>query len=76
MPVCGSVPIMAIRMPSPAATRPRSGVLPESTATIEMPSAEKASSSGEPRNSMIGRKSGRVTAIRKAPKMPPIMDDM
>ena len=76
MPVCGSVPIMAMRMPKPAATSPRRGVLPESTATIEMPSAEKASSSGEPRNSMIGRSSGSVTAIRKAPNTPPIMDDI
>ena len=34
--------------PRQAAVRPRSGALPDSTATIEMPSAAKASSYGEP----------------------------
>ena len=37
VPVCGSDPIMASRIPRQAQVSPRSGVFPESTATIEMP---------------------------------------
>ena len=49
VPVCGSEPIMAIMMPRQPAATPRNGALPDSTATIEMPSTENANSSGEPR---------------------------
>ena len=76
VPVCGSVPIIAIMMPRQPAVRPRSGALPDSTATIEMPSTEKASSSGEPMNSMTGRRIGMVIASSNAPNTPPISDDM
>ena len=55
---------------------PRSGALPESTATMEMPSTEKASSSGEPMNSMTGRRMGMLMAISTAPNTPPISEDM
>jgi hypothetical protein len=41
-------PIIAIITPRQPATTPRSGALPLSTATIDMPKTEKASSSGDP----------------------------
>ena len=41
-------PPASIKPRQPAQT-PRSGALPDSTATIDMPKMEKASSSGEPR---------------------------
>src|SRR5215470_9060701 len=63
-------------MPTQPAVRPRSGALPESTATIDMPRNEKASNSGEPRNNMTGRRIGIETAIRKAPNTPPMSEDM
>jgi hypothetical protein len=49
VPVCGSDPIIAIMMPRQPAAMPRSGALPDSTATIDTPSTENANSSGEPR---------------------------
>ena len=49
VPVCGSEPIMAIMTPRQAAATPRSGALPDSTATMDIPNMENASSSGEPR---------------------------
>ena len=55
---------------------PRSGALPDSTATMEMPSTEKARSSGDPMNSITGRRIGMLMAISMAPNTPPISDDM
>ena len=48
VPVCGSDPIIASRMPKQAQVRPRSGVFPDSTATIEIPNTAMARSSGDP----------------------------
>ena len=76
MPVCGSVPIIAIMMPKQPAVSPRSGALPDRTATMDMPSMENASSSGEPMYSMTGRRIGMLIASSSAPKMPPISEDM
>jgi hypothetical protein len=76
VPVCGSVPIIAIMTPRHPAVIPRSGALPDSTATMEMPSTEKAKSSGEPMNSITGRKIGMLMAISSAPKTPPMSEDM
>ena len=76
VPVCGSEPIIASIMPKQAAVRPRSGALPESTDTIEMPNTASASSSGEPMNRMSGRTSGSAMAIRAAPKRPPMSADI
>ena len=75
VPDCGSVPIIDSIMPKQAAQTPRSGALPDSVDTIEMPKTEIASSSGEPRYKMTGRKIGRLIPIRNAPKMPPIIAD-
>ena len=76
VPVCGSEPIMASIMPKQAPVRPRSGALPESTDTIEIPNTASARSSGEPMNRINGRTIGSVTAIRTAPKRPPMSADM
>ena len=76
VPVCGSVPIIAIMTPKQPAVSPRSGALPDSTATMDMPRMEKASSSGEPMNSITGRRIGMLIASSSAPKMPPISEDM
>ena len=70
------MPIIAIMTPRQPAVIPRSGALPDKTATIEMPSTEKASNSGDPMNSITGRKIGMLMAINTAPKTPPISDDM
>ena len=67
---------MAIMTPRQPAVRPRKGALPDRTATIEMPSTEKARSSGEPMNSITGRRIGTEIASSMAPKTPPISDDM
>ena len=48
VPDCGSVPIIASIMPKQAKVSPRSGALPDRTATIEMPNTANASNSGEP----------------------------
>ena len=48
VPDCGSVPIMRSIMPKHAKVSPRSGALPDKTATIEIPNTAIASSSGEP----------------------------
>jgi hypothetical protein len=48
VPDCGSVPIMRSIMPKHAKVSPRSGALPDSVATMEMPNTAMASSSGEP----------------------------
>jgi hypothetical protein len=76
VPVPGSGPTIASIKPNEAAAMPRSGVLPESTATIEMPNTESASSSGEPTASTSGRSSGIDTAISAAPNSPPSSEDM
>ncbi len=76
VPDCGSVPIIASIRPKQAAASPRSGALPDSEDTIEMPNTAIASSSGEPMNRMIGRSSGSEMPIRKAPNRPPISADM
>ena len=76
VPVCGSVPIIAIMTPRHPTVTPRNGALPDRTATMEMPRMEKASSSGDPMNSMTGRRMGMLIASNSAPKMPPIRDDM
>ncbi len=76
VPVCGSVPIIAIMMPKQPAVIPRKGALPERTATMEMPRTEKASSSGEPMNSITGRRTGMLIASSSAPNIPPISEDM
>ena len=70
------MPIIAIMMPRQPAASPRNGALPDRMATIDMPKTANANSSGEPRNSMTGRRIGIETASRQAPKMPPIIDDM
>ena len=48
VPDCGSVPIMRSIMPKQAKVSPRSGALPDSTATMEMPNTAMPSNSGEP----------------------------
>ena len=48
VPDCGSVPIIDSIMPKHAAVSPRSGALPERTATMEMPNTATPSNSGEP----------------------------
>ena len=63
-------------MPRQPAVIPRSGALPDRIATIEMPSTEKASNSGDPRNSITGRRIGIEIAIRNAPNTPPISEDI
>ena len=75
-PDCGSVPIIAIMMPRQPAASPRSGALPDRMATIDMPKTANANSSGDPRNSITGRRIGIETASRQAPNTPPIIDDM
>jgi hypothetical protein len=54
---------------------PRSGALPDNTATMEMPSTAKARSSGDPMNSITGRRIGMLMAISSAPKMLPMSED-
>ena len=62
--------------PKQAMVRPRNGVLPDKTATIERPNTARASSSGEPMNKIIGRTIGSTTAINTAPNKPPISADI
>ena len=76
VPVCGSEPIIASIMPKQPAVRPRSGELPESTATIEMPNTDSASNSGEPMKRISGRTIGSATAMSTAPKRPPMSADI
>jgi hypothetical protein len=76
VPVCGSDPIIASIMPKQAQVRPRNGVLPDSTATIEMPNTASERSSGEPTNRMKGRTTGSRAAITAAPNKPPIIADI
>ena len=66
---------MAIIKPRPAAVSPLSGARPDKVATIDMPNSVKASSSGEPIDSMIGRRIGMLTASTMAPTMPPASDE-
>jgi hypothetical protein len=70
------VPIIASIMPKQAAVRPRSGALPDSDETIEIPNTAIASSSGEPMKRMTGRSNGNDTPISAAPNRPPISADM
>ena len=72
VPDCGSVPIMRSIMPKQANVSPRSGALPDSTATMEIPNTAMPSNSGEPIKRMIGRMIGSATAIKAAPNSPPI----
>ena len=72
VPDCGSVPIMRSIMPKQANVSPRSGALPDSTATMEIPNTAMPSNSGEPIKRMIGRMTGSATAIKAAPNSPPI----
>jgi len=71
VPLCAREPIIAIIRPSPAAVRPLSGARPESVATIDMPNKVNARSSGEPIDSINGRRIGMLTARTIAPTMPP-----
>ena len=74
MPLCAREPIIAIIRPSPAAVSPLSGARPDSVATIDMPNKVKAKSSGEPIDSITGRRIGMLTASTTAPTMPPASD--
>ena len=67
---------MAIMTPRHPAVIPRSGALPDNTATMEMPSTENARSSGDPMNSITGRRIGMLMPISTAPKTPPMSEDM
>ena len=62
---------MAIMRPRPAAVSPLSGARPDSVATIDMPNSVKASSSGEPIDSINGRKIGMLMPSTMAPTTPP-----
>ena len=66
---------MAIIRPRPAAVSPLSGARPDNVATIDMPNSVKARSSGEPIDSMIGRRIGMLTASTMAPTMPPASEE-
>jgi hypothetical protein len=48
VPVCASSPTIDNMTPKQPAARPRSGALPDSTATMERPNTANASNSGEP----------------------------
>ena len=75
MPLCAREPTIEIISPSPAAVRPLSGARPDNVATIDMPNSVKASSSGEPIDSISGRSTGMLIASTTAPTMPPASDE-
>ena len=65
---------MATINPKLAAARPRIGVPPLKTATMDNPNTEKANSSGEPRYNITGRRMGILTASSMAPNTPPMSE--
>ena len=67
---------MPTMSPSAPTTSPLSGAPPLSTATMEMPSIPIMKNSGALKASTMGRSTGMETARIRAPKRPPIMDDM